>query len=107
MPKIINVNKYIERIVERLVEVPHLLKEIEIVKEMHERNIPGPEKTSTTLKTVNMEVQKELIREKEKILETKVSFIEETLKTVTEIMERERDPVIITQDRIIEIPMVL
>lgn len=40
-------------------------------------------------------------------METKVSFIEQTLKTVTEIMDRERDPVIITQDRIIEIPMVL
>jgi hypothetical protein len=38
---------------------------------------------------------------------TKVSFIEETLKTITEVMERERDPVIITQDRIIEIPLVL
>jgi hypothetical protein len=40
-------------------------------------------------------------------VETKVSFIEETLRTVTEIMERERDPVIITQDRIIEVPYVL
>lgn len=54
MPKIINVNKYIERIVERLVEVPHLLKEIEVVKELHERNIPGPEKTNTAVKTVNL-----------------------------------------------------
>lgn len=54
VPKIINVNKYIERIVERLVEVPHLLKEIEVVKELHERNIPGPEKTNTAVKTVNL-----------------------------------------------------
>ena len=41
-----------------------MLKEIEVVKELHERNIPGPEKTNTALKTVNLEVQKELIREK-------------------------------------------
>jgi hypothetical protein len=107
VPKIINVNKYIERIVERLVEVPHFLREIEVVKEMHQKNIPGPEKTTTALKTVDLEVEKELIREKERIVETKVSFIEETLRTVTEIMERERDPVIITQDRIIEVPYVL
>ena len=38
----INRNKYIQKIVERLVEVPHFLREIEIVKEMHEKNIPGP-----------------------------------------------------------------
>jgi hypothetical protein len=58
-------------------------------------------KTNTALKTVNLEVEKEMIREREKIVETRVNFIEETLRTVTEIMERERDPVIITQDRII------
>jgi hypothetical protein len=74
---------------------------------MHEKNIPGPEKTNTNLKTVNLEIEKELIREKEKIIETKVNFIEETLRTVTEIMERDRDPVIITRDRIIEIPQVM
>lgn len=50
---------------------------------MHEKNIPGPEKTNTNLKTVNLEIEKELIREKEKIIETKVNFIEETLRTVT------------------------
>jgi hypothetical protein len=107
VPKIINVNKYIERIVEKLVEVPHLMREIEVVKEMHERNIMGPMRTTTNLKTVNLEVEKELIREKEKIVETRVNFIEETLRTVTQIMERERDPVIITQDRIIEVPHVI
>ena len=41
------------------------------------------------------------------MIETRVYFIEETLRTVTQIMERERDPVIITQDRIIEVPHVL
>ena len=41
------------------------------------------------------------------MIETRVNFIEETLRTVTQIMERERDPVIITQDRIIEVPHVL
>jgi len=41
------------------------------------------------------------------VIETRVNFIEETLRTVTQIMERERDPVIITQDRIIEVPHVL
>lgn len=92
---------------EKLVEVPHLMREIEVIKEHHERNIPGPEKSSTALKTINVEVEKELIREKEKIIETKVKFIEETLRTVTEVMEKERDPVIITQDRIIEVPHVL
>ena len=62
---------------------------------------------NTQLKTVNLEVERELIREKEKIIESKVNFIEESLKTVTEVMEKDRDPVIITQDRIIEIPHVL
>lgn len=39
---------------EKLVEVPHLMREIEVVKEMHEKNIPGPMKTNTALKTVNL-----------------------------------------------------
>jgi hypothetical protein len=30
------------------------MREIEIVKEMHEKNIPGPMKTNTALKTVNL-----------------------------------------------------
>lgn len=92
---------------EKLVEVPHLIREVEKVAEIHERNVPGAENTNTAVKTVNLEVEKELIREKEKIIESKVNFIEESLKTVTEVMERDRDPVIITQDRIIEIPQVL
>lgn len=107
VPQIINVNKYIERIVEKLVEVPHLLREIEVVKEMHERNVPGPQNTNTVMKTVDLAMEKEVIREKERVVTERVNSIEQVLQVVSDIMERDREPVIITHDRVIEVPHVL
>lgn len=42
---------------------------------MRDRNIPGPENTRTNLKTVDLTVEKELIKQKQKIVELKVGFI--------------------------------
>ena len=46
-------------------------------------------------------MEKEIIQEREKVIESKVCFLEESLKVVTEVMERDRDPVLICEDRII------
>ena len=43
-PYIVNVNKYIERIVEKLVEVPYLLREANIQDLTKEVCVPGPER---------------------------------------------------------------
>lgn len=54
-----------------------------------------------------MSVEKELYKEVEKKVIDTVHRIDEVLKTATEIIEKERDPVIITKDKIIEVPYVL
>lgn len=41
-PYIVNVNKYIERIVEKLVEVPYLIKETNLQDLRVENVVPGP-----------------------------------------------------------------
>jgi hypothetical protein len=56
---------------------------------------------------VQMNVEKELYREVEKKVIDTVHRIDEVLRTATEIIERDRDPVIITKDKIIEVPYIL
>ncbi len=56
---------------------------------------------------VQMSVEKELYKEVEKKVIDTVHRIDEVLKTATEIIEKERDPVIITKDKIIEVPYIL
>lgn len=56
---------------------------------------------------VELTVQKELYRDVEKKVVDTVHRIDEVLKTCTEIIEKDRDPVIITKDNIIEVPYVV
>lgn len=106
-PYIVNVNQYIERIVEKLVEVPYLLKETNLQEMVKAQIEMGPERHTKDTEVVELTVERELIREVEQRVVDTVHRIDEVLKTATEIIEKERDPVIITKDRIIEIPYVL
>lgn len=56
---------------------------------------------------VQLTAEKELLREVEKQVIDTVHRIDEVLKVATEVIEKDRDPVIITKDRIIEVPYVL
>lgn len=70
-PYIVNVNKYIERIVEKLVEVPYLIKETNVEELVQETVVPGPERHTKDTEVVEMNVEKELYREVEKkVVET-------------------------------------
>lgn len=70
-PYIVNVNKYIERIVEKLVEVPYMLKETNLQTLKQENMIPGDKTHTKNTEVVEVNIEKELFIEVEKkVLET-------------------------------------
>lgn len=87
--------------------MPYLIKETNVQELVQETVVPGPQRHTKDTEVVEMSVEKELYREVEKKVIDTVHRIDEVLKTATEIIERDRDPVIITKDKIIEVPYVL
>lgn len=100
-PVIYKINQYIDKIVQKLVEVPILLKEASPVEMVQEQIVPGP--GTHTVKEVPREitVQKEIYQEVEKKVVEQVNRIDEVLKVAVDVIEKDRPPVIITNDRIV------
>lgn len=66
-----------------------------------ERAVLGPERYTKETEVVQLTAEKELLREVEKQVIDTVHRIDEVLRVATEVIEKDRDPVIITKDRII------
>jgi hypothetical protein len=65
-PYIVNVNNYVERIVEKLVEVPYLLRETSIQELIRYQTEVGPERHTKETEVRDLHIEKELYLEVEK-----------------------------------------
>lgn len=85
-PKLINVNRYVERLVDKIVKVPHLLRQTQIQQVKLEQQVAGLNSHTREEIPVEMKVQKELIREVEKEITNTVNRVEQVLEVVTSII---------------------
>ena len=82
-PHIINVNKYIERIVEKLIEVPYLLRETQVQDLVRTKPQAGPQRHTVQKDIIQLTAEKELYVEVEKKVVDTVHRIDEVLRTCT------------------------
>jgi hypothetical protein len=79
------------------------LREIEVERE----KIIQVRTEETKIKQVDRNIEKEVIMEKLKQLTNNIHLIENTLQIVDRIIERNLDPVLVTEERIIEVPYII
>jgi hypothetical protein len=79
------------------------LREIEVERE----KIIQVRTEDTKIKQVDRNIEKEVIIEKLKQVTNNIHLIENTLQIVDRIIERNLDPVLVTEERIIEVPYII
>jgi hypothetical protein len=79
------------------------LREIEVERE----KIIQVRTEETKIKQVDRNIEKEVIIEKLKQVTNNIHLIENTLQIVDRIIERNLDPVLLTEERIIEVPYII
>jgi hypothetical protein len=79
------------------------LREIEVERE----KIIQVRTEDTKIKQVDRNIEKEVIIEKLKQVTNNIHLIENTLQIVDKIIERNLDPVLVTEERIIEVPYII
>jgi hypothetical protein len=79
------------------------LKEIELIKEV----VVQVNTENTNIVQVDRNIEKEVIIERLKQVTNNIHLVEQTLQLVDRIIDRQMDPVMLTQERIMEVPQVI
>ena len=105
VPQLINVNKYIQNIVEKIVEVPVIMERVkEVVKE--NEKVVEMRNEYETVKEVERVVEKAVVMEKFKESVRDVNHIEKVLQIVDRIVNVPVE-VIAHEEKLVEVPYIL
>lgn len=105
IPQLVNVNKYIEKIVEKIVEIPVIVEQIkEIVKE--NEKVIEVKNEYETVKEVERVVEKTVVMEKFKEVVRNINHIEKVLQVIDRY-EQTPVEIIAHEERLVEVPYIL
>lgn len=106
VPKIVTLNKAFAQIVDKLHEFPRLAQEMKNVNNRIDSIVPERH-SNTEVRQAEFMVQKAVIEEKMIEVEKFVNVVNESLKVVDRIIEKPSEPIIITEQRILEVPVIV
>lgn len=99
-------NSYIETIAEKIIDIPVLLERLKEIDRVEEKVVQVTT-TNTEVKEVDRVIERAVIEEKIQQAVDRIHVTEEILKVADKMIYKESDPVIISQDKVMEVPCVV
>lgn len=106
VPKIVTLNKSFAQIVDKLHEFPRLAQEMKQIENRIESIVPERH-SSTDIRQAEVLIEKAVVQEKMKEVDKLVHVVNESLKIAERVIEKPSEPIIVTQQKIIEVPVIM